>query len=64
MLLHEGMTLHPVGIGITFLIFAVLSVFTMMSKIKQREKGLAGFMFLSIVILVASAVISFKVPPQ
>lgn len=64
MMLFEGMTLHPYSIAFVFLVFAVLSVFTMVSMIKQRKMGLAGFMFISVVVMVASAVISSQVSPS
>lgn len=61
MLLHEGMTLHPYSVALCFLLFAVLSLFTMLSMIKQRRKGLAGFMFLSLIIMLACAYVSSTV---
>lgn len=61
MLLHEGMTLHPISVAITFVIFAVLSLFTMISMVKQRKKGLAALMFVSMIVMLASAYVSSTV---
>ncbi|MFD2170682.1 hypothetical protein [Tumebacillus lipolyticus] len=61
MMLFEGMPLHPISVAVVFVIFAVLCVFTMVSMVKQRKMALAGFMFLSAVVMVASAVISAQV---
>ncbi|PWK07866.1 hypothetical protein [Tumebacillus permanentifrigoris] len=59
--LHEGMTLHPISVAVTFVICAILCGFTMVSMIKQRKKGLAGFMFLSLIVMLACAYVSSTV---
>jgi hypothetical membrane protein len=61
MLLHEGMTLHPISVAVCFVLLAILSFFTMMSMVKQRRKGLAGFMFLSVIVMLACAYVSSTV---
>jgi uncharacterized membrane protein len=61
MMLFEGMTLHPYSIAFVFVLFAILCVLTMISMIKQRKLGLAGVMFVSAVVMVASAFISSQV---
>ena len=61
MFLLEGMTLHPISVGICFLLFAILALSTMFAMVKQRKMGLAGMMFVFAALLVWSAYISASV---
>jgi hypothetical protein len=61
LMLHEGMTLHPGAVAFTFVLFALLSLSTMFSMVKQRKMGLAGMMFVFAALLVWSAFISASV---
>jgi len=60
--MHEGMTLHPILVAVIFLVLAVLAAFTMFSMVKQRKMGLAGFMFVCVVVLGFTAYITSTVP--
>ena len=61
-LLEGGMTLHPLSVGIVFGILTLLALSTLLSMVKQRKKGLAALMFVSVVVLGFTAYITTTVP--
>ncbi len=63
-LLHEGMPLHPIAVGLIFFIFALLSVSTMISTLKKGNKPLTGMMGVFALLLVYAGVIAIQVPAQ
>ena len=61
--METGMVLHPWVITVFFVLFGLLSISTLTAMVKQRKKGLAGLMFVSVVVCFASAYISSTVSP-
>ena len=61
MFLLEGMPLHPMGVALVFVLFALMALSTMFAMVKQRKMGLAGMMFVFAALLVWSAYISSTV---
>jgi len=63
MFLHEGATtLQPWLVALFFLVLTLLAASTMFSMAKQRKMGLAGFMFVCVVVLGFTAYITSTVP--
>lgn len=56
------MTLHPILIGITMFIFALLAVPPMLSLARERKFGMATIMFLTVVTFAVAGFIASKVP--
>ena len=61
-LLHEGMPLHPIAVGLIFFVFALLAVSTLISTLKKGNKPMAGLMVVSVGFLVYAGIIAIQVP--
>lgn len=62
--METGMTLNPWVVTLCFILFGLMSISTMIAMVKQRKMGLAGLMFVSVVVCIASAYISSTVSPS
>lgn len=59
--MDTGMTLHPWVVTVCFILFGLLAISTLTAMVKQRKKGLAGLMLVTVVVCFASAYISSTV---
>ena len=61
--MEHGMTLTPWIVTAFFILFGLCAISTLTAMVKQRKMGLAGLMFVTVVVCFASAYISSTVNP-